>query len=281
MRRMASRKSIQVNAPRRRARPLWRRRKVLFSVAAAVLAAILGVGWWLVDSGRLALATNHLRQEMIALSAKGGLTVQEVLVTGRSNASRDSILGALRLARGEPMLAFDPHEAKVRIEALPWVKHATVLRRLPDAVMVRLQERNAVALWQNHGKFHLIDDRGEVIHVDTLELYSDLLVVVGEDAPRYASELLHVLGSQIGLMGRVRSAVRVGGRRWNLRLDNDIDVRLPEIDVSAAWARLAEYERTYDILARDISVLDLRLPDRLIVRRNPNSLTPAKGGRDT
>lgn len=281
MRRMASRKSIQVNAPRRRARPLWRRRKVLFSVAAAVLAAILGVGWWVVDSGQLALATNHLRQEMIALSAKSGLTVQEVLVTGRSNASRDSILGALRLARGEPMLAFDPHEAKVRIEALPWVKHATVLRRLPDAVMVRLQERNAVALWQNHGKFHLIDDRGEVILVDTLEVYSDFLVVVGEDAPRYASELLHVLGSQIGLMGRVRSAVRVGGRRWNLRLDNDIDVRLPEIDVSAAWARLAEYERTHDILARDISVLDLRLPDRLIVRRNPDSLTPAKGGRDT
>ena len=281
MRSMARKKNVPVNAPRRRARPLWRRRAVLFGGAAAVLVVILGAGWWVVDSGRLVRAADHLRWEIIALSAKGGLTVQEVLVTGRRNASRESILEALRLARGAPTLAFDPHEAKARIEVLPWVEHATVLRLLPDAVMVRLQERNAVALWQNHGEFHLIDDNGEVIPVDTLDSYNDLLVVVGEDAPRYAKELMHVLGTQTGLMDRVRSAVRVGGRRWNLRLDNDIDVRLPELDVSAAWARLAEYERTHDILARDISVLDLRLPDRLIVRRNPNALTPAKGGRDT
>ena len=269
------------NAPRRRARPLWRRRTVLAATAAAMLLGATGTGWWLVESGRLARAAESLRWEMIALTARGGLTIQEVLVTGRQNASREAILDALGLVRGAPTLAFDPHAAKVRVEALPWVKRATVLRLLPDAVMVRLEERNALALWQNQGRFHLIDENGDVIPVTSVKPYGQLLVVVGEDAPSHASALIQVLGTQSSLMRRVRAAVRVGGRRWNLRLDNDIDVRLPEADPVAAWARLAEYDRTNSILGRDISVLDLRLPDRLIVRRNTEATPPEKGGRDT
>ena len=63
----------------------------------------------------------------------------------------------------------------------------------------------------------------------------------------------------------------VSKRRWNLRLDGDIDVRLPEDDPAAAWQRLAEYERTHRVLERDVQVLDLRIPDRLIVRKAPKT----------
>jgi cell division protein FtsQ len=88
--------------------------------------------------------------------------------------------------------------------------------------------------------------------------------------------------TQPELMVRVRAAVRVGGRRWNLRLDNGIDVRLPEDDPEQAWARLAEYERRHRILARDVRVLDLRLPDRLIVRKRQRPApSGAVGGRQT
>ena len=70
-------------------------------------------------------------------------------------------------------------------------------------------------------------------------------------------------------MDHVKAAVRVGGRRWNLRLKNDIDVRLPEENAAKAWSRLAEYEKTHRVLERDVQILDLRLPDRLIVRKVP------------
>jgi cell division protein FtsQ len=70
----------------------------------------------------------------------------------------------------------------------------------------------------------------------------------------------------------VKAAVRVGGRRWNLRLKSGADVQLPEDDTAAAWNRLAEYERSHQVLKREIRILDLRLPDRLIVRESPRSI---------
>ncbi len=80
-------------------------------------------------------------------------------------------------------------------------------------------------------------------------------------------------------MSMVEAAVRVGGRRWNLRLKGDIDVRLPEDDAAGAWTRLAEYEKTHQVLERDVRILDLRLPDRLIIRKPPRPMKPVKGKR--
>jgi cell division protein FtsQ len=74
-------------------------------------------------------------------------------------------------------------------------------------------------------------------------------------------------------MVHVRAAVRVGGRRWNLRLAGGIDVQLPEQDPSSAWLRLAQYQRSHSVLSRDVTVVDLRLPDRLIVRKSPQRET--------
>ena len=67
-------------------------------------------------------------------------------------------------------------------------------------------------------------------------------------------------------MARVKAAVRSGGRRWNLRMDNGIDIRLPETDAFIAWDRLAKYEAQHKLLARDIGSIDLRLPDRVVVK---------------
>ena len=84
------------------------------------------------------------------------------------------------------------------------------------------------------------------------------------------------------LRRRSQAAVWVGGRRWNIRLAGDIDVRLPEKNANSAWTRLAEYERVHRVLERDVQVLDLRLPDRLIVRKAPNGMPRAKNkGRET
>ena len=81
-------------------------------------------------------------------------------------------------------------------------------------------------------------------------------------------------------IARVAAAVRVGGRRWTLHLDNGIDVELPEEKLQEAWAQLAQLERTNRLLARDVQVVDMRLPDRLVVRVTPEPpKEPAKKGR--
>ena len=91
-------------------------------------------------------------------------------------------------------------------------------------------------------------------------------LVVGEGAPEKAFELMTVLDRRPGLGRRIVAAIRVGGRRWRLRFANGITVELPQRDEAAAWTRLAELDRDYGLLDRDVLVIDMRLPDRVVAR---------------
>ena len=70
------------------------------------------------------------------------------------------------------------------------------------------------------------------------------------------------------------AAVRVGERRWNLRLNNGADVLLPEGAEAPAMARLMELHTAQALLDRPVQALDLRLPDRLVVRPLPEPPLP-------
>ena len=125
--------------------------------------------------------------------------------------------------------------------------------------------------------FRSIDRRGEIIPVKDLSRFSGLPTVVGKDAPAHAAALLDMLAQQPRLASRVTAAIRVDDRRWNLRIDNAIDVLLPEEDPAAAWARLAALEKSDKLLQREITTVDMRLPDRLVLRVN----TPPPGAAPT
>ena len=266
MRNMKKAPSAKRGQPRRRVVPLWRSRWAAAAALGLMLGSAAAGGWWLWQSGWVARSAERFKWKLIAQSGELGFKVAEILVVGRKQTTQDALLEAVRLARGAPILAYDLDAAKRRVESLPWVYSASVERMLPDTVLLRVVERTPLALWQNRGRFALIDRDGGVIPDSGVERFSDLPVVVGEGAPAHAADLLEVLESQPRLMSLVKAAVWVGGRRWNVRLDNGIDVRLPEENLASAWARLAEYERTHGVLERDVKILDLRLPDRLIVR---------------
>lgn len=253
-------------APRRaKPAPRWARPAMRLGAAAALALVLVGGTGWLVESGTLARSWQRAWGEIVRASAGAGFVVRQVTAEGRVETSRADLLAALGVRRGEPILALDPDAARRRIEKLPWVRAASVERRLPDTVRVRILERHPMAWWQRDHKLVLIDRTGEPIPVSAPPGYHDLIVLVGADAPQHAAELLAMLKREPDLARHVTAAVRVGGRRWNVRLDGNIDVRLPEDDPAGAWTRLAEAERRHRILARDIDAIDLRLPDRLIV----------------
>jgi cell division protein FtsQ len=198
-----------------------------------------------------------------------GLTVSEITVEGRETTDRETILAALAVGPGTPILAVSPTHVKEQLEALPWVRTAVIERRLPGTLYVRLVERKPLALWQHSGKLELVDREGNAIPVTRLDRFVKLPLVVGDGAASHAAELLEMLGSNPDLAGRVTAAVRVGDRRWNLRIDNAIDVLLPADEMAAAWSQLARLERSNAILKREVLAIDLRLPDRLVLRVSP------------
>ena len=253
-------------APRQRQAQPWSRRTILLSSGAAALAALALTGFVLERTGVIARAGAAVEQRLFALTARCGLAVGNVQVEGRERASREAVLSAVAVTRGTPILAVDPADAKQRLEAVPWIRSASVERRFPDTLHIRLVERQPLAFWQRHGKLALIDRDGVVIATDRLDRFGNLIVLVGPDAPAHGAELIDMLGTEPALAAHVAAAVRVGGRRWNLHLDNNVDVALPEDDPAAAWRRLAQLERSDGLLEREIQEVDLRLPDRLVVR---------------
>jgi cell division protein FtsQ len=208
---------------------------------------------------------------LLEASAFLGLTVADIRVEGRETTDRQTIIDALGAGPGTAILAVSPRRAKERLESLPWVRSAVIERHLPDTIYVRLVERKPLALWQHNGKIELIDREGGVIPVPRLDRFAKLPMVVGPDAATHAAELLAMLGSEPDLATRVTAAVRVGGRRWNLRIDNAVDVLLPTDAPAAAWAELAGLERSSAVLKRNVQAVDLRLPDRLVLRVNPEA----------
>jgi cell division protein FtsQ len=259
-------------APRPRVRPMWRRAWVAPLVAGVVMGSLAGGSWWAYSSGNAAKGIEKVRWSAISATATMGFRVNEVMVSGRQQTEREILVKALNVARGAPILAFDIADAKRRVEALPWVRASTIERMLPDTILISIVEREPLALWQLDSKLHLIDAEGEVILNDGLENYSDLLMVVGNGAEIEASALIALIGTEPALMQQVQAATWIGGRRWNVHLKGDIVVRLPEDDAQSAWTRLAEYHKNHRVLDKNVTVLDLRIPDRLIVKTGPKGL---------
>lgn len=219
-----------------------------------------------------------LEQRGVAFSAEIGFRVRAVEVEGRHRASAKAILAALGVARGTPILEIDPAVAKQRLEKVPWVRSATVYRRLPDTLYIDMTEQQPLAFWQHGETLTLIDREGKPIAEPNLAAYSRLPVLVGADAPAHAIAFIDMLATEPKLAAQVSAAVRIGGRRWNVEFKNGISAELPEEDAAGAWHRLAGMEKDHRILDRRVLMVDLRLPDRIYLRLPPELMPkPPKG----
>jgi cell division protein FtsQ len=268
-------------APRRRRRlPRRIRRAALWLLPIVAAVGCYGVIWASrFPAGQAALA--QAMDRVIGVSAAFGLVVTAIEVEGRETTDVATVVEALSAARGTPILMVSPSRAKEQLETLPWVRSATIERRLPGTLFVRLVERHPLAVWQHGGIQQLIDRDGAVIPVDDLSRFAHLPIVVGDDAAPNAAALVDMLASEPELAARVTAAVRVGGRRWNLRIDDAIDVLMPEENAGNAWNRLAELERANQLLKRDVQTVDLRLPDRLVLRVTAAPPPPAAPAKKT
>ena len=219
----------------------------------------------------------RLRGLASAISGTGiGFSVQEVRVEGREYTPRDIFEAALGVKRGDATLGFSPSEARTRLEASAWIETAHVERRLPGTIIVRIKERRAFAIWQREGQFSVIDREGRVMQSDNVGAFGPLPLVVGLGANAAAAGIIDLLRAHPNLAGRVEAAVRVSERRWNLRLTGGADILLPEGHEAAAITRLVEIHARDRLLDRPLAAVDMRLPDRLVVRMNPspNAATP-------
>lgn len=269
VKRKQSRRNRQ--APRRRVMPKTLRRGLRYGAGAVAVILLVAGGTWAVAGGGAARVAESVTQAALEASASMGLRVENVLVTGRNRVSRAEAAAALRAQRDMPILGFDPHAARQRLEALPWVRSATVERRLPDTIYLHLTERRALALWQSDSKLALIDADGVVVAREHLGRYAHLPMVVGKDAAEHAATIIGILRTSPIVQEHVSAIIRISGRRWNLQLRNGVVAELPEDGAARAVSQLAELIARDHVLERNVTAIDMRLPDRLVVRTAPGT----------
>lgn len=257
-------------------RLLLRRRRDLIRPAAWICLALFVVVMVVITGRSLfpGLATGNsvssLRERFGTATAASGLRVSNVVVEGRANTPEPLLRAAIGVSKGDPILGFSLEQARARIETLTWVEHATVERRLPGTVVVSLEERRPFAIWQNQRKYVLVDRAGQVVTDQDIAQFRHLPLIVGQGAPAAAASLLDALADRPALAVKVAASVRVGERRWNLRMASGSDVMLPEGHEVAAMDRLLQLQQNHAVLDRPLVAIDLRLPDRLVLRPRPD-----------
>jgi cell division protein FtsQ len=270
MRRL-SRTTTRIHALRRaRRKPRWLRPLVIAAAAAFLLGGALPTLWMTLGQSHIVPLLAAAGATWRGATAQSGLVVQKLSSDGRVRTSVDELRTVLDELRGSNILLVDIDQIRKRIEELPWVKSASVHRRLPDTVHVGLEERLPLALAEaDGGKLVLIDQDGQAVRITDLRPFADLPTVAGAGAQRHAGELLALIRSEPTLYGRVTGARRIGDRRWNVWIDGRIEVRLPEDEPAAAWQKLARVQAGDGLLDKAVVALDMRAVGGIVVRADP------------
>jgi cell division protein FtsQ len=139
---------------------------------------------------------------------------------------------------------------------------------------VKVTEREPAVVWRGPQGLILLDAQGHRIAA-LLERSerADLPLIAGEGADEAVPEALHLLATAAPIRARLRGLVRMGERRWDLVLDRNQRILLPAAAADLALERLLAFDAAQGLLKRDITAVDLRLPDRPALRLAPYALT--------
>lgn len=209
---------------------------------------------------------GHMPAYAQAVTARTGFAVDEVRVLGHRETSEIDILDRLELDGWTSLIGFNAEAARERVAGLPWVEVASVRKVYPNEIEVQIQEREPFAIWQHGSELSVIEKDGRVIAPFTGGRLSSLPQVIGPGAAQDAAAFLAKMDNYPQLAGRVKAYVRVAERRWDLKLSNGVTVKLPENGEDKAIASLLAFDRDGGLLSRDVSSIDLRLPDRLVLQ---------------
>ncbi len=273
--------AIRPSAPRA-ALPQRRRRRTKGSATLAFfsgLAAKRGVGTLLVVAfltsvmgagalrgGQYDLFVAEFGTPADLLAKSMGFGIEGVTIIGAKEISEDELLTASGITTRDSLPFLDAAAIRQRIADVPMVKEVSIRKLYPSRLVVEVQEREPYALWQKDGQVHVISKEGTPIDNLADARLTHKAFVVGEDANLRVPEFLKILDNAGDLRDQVRAGILVAGRRWNVKLESGLEIKLPESQPEMAFAQFARTARELRILDKDIISVDLRVPERMVLR---------------
>jgi cell division protein FtsQ len=235
-------------------------------LAASALLIAGSVSYGVARGGHAQAVLDGFDGARDAVANAAGFRIAEIALSGNRQITREEVLATAGVTGRKSLFFFDVDAARAKLKTNPWIADATVLKLFPDRLQIGITERGPFALWQINGNVSVIADDGTVLEPYVARRFAKLPFVVGVGAETQARAFLAQLDRFPAIRDQVRASILVAQRRWNLRLTNGLDVRLPEDDVAGALERLVALDSEQKLLSRDIVAVDLRLPDRVTVR---------------
>ncbi|MEM6824539.1 MAG: cell division protein FtsQ/DivIB [Pseudomonadota bacterium] len=240
--------------------------RVLLPLGALALFAVI----YLADADRrvaLGLAMEDLRRQV---AERPEFQVKLMAIDGASDIVAGELRHTLPLELPASSFDLDLEDIRAHTEALDRVASASVHIRTGGVLQIDVIERMPAVVWRSRTGLVLLDGGGNRV-ADLLQRSdrSDLPLLAGDGAEREVPEALSILAVSEIIAPRVRGLLRVGERRWDVVLDRDQRILLPEADPVAALERVIAMGEAQDLLRRDVSVIDMRNPRRPTLRLGP------------
>jgi cell division protein FtsQ len=235
------------------------------SAAVASVFVIAGI-YGAVYGGHVEAVSTQLRDARDAAANAAGFHIASVAIAGTKEVTREEVLAAAGVTGKSSLLFLDAEFARTRLKSNPWIAEATILKLYPNRLHIALTERQAFAMWQKDKQVSVIASDGTVVQPFVDARYANLPLVVGAGAEKAANDFMALTDRFPVIRDQVRAYVLVAERRWNLRLKNGVDIRLPEVEPEGALETLMTLDRDKKLLSRDVALIDLRFADRIIAR---------------
>jgi cell division protein FtsQ len=270
MRRAASaRSSRRALRPQRPGRFSWivalaRRRGIASIMAIALVGGAIAAG--AVRGGQYDLFVAEFGTIPDLAARALGMPIEGVTISGAKELSEDEIFAATGITTRDSLPFLDAAQVRERVKEIPMVREASVRKLYPSRLLIEVEERAPYALWQVNGQVQVISADGMAIDQLVDDRLSHMAFVVGEDANLRVPEYLKILENAGDLREQIRAGVLIAGRRWNIKLESGLEIKLPEREPEKVFANFARHAREMRILDKDLLSVDLRIADRMVVR---------------
>ena len=236
-----------------------------------LLIGVIAGSWYAKPENRVWLS-DKVAEAKREFQERPQFMVQGMQVTGAEPDLLTEVTPLLPADFPVSSFALDLEEIRGRIEALEPVKSASVRLGQAGQLQVQVVPRVPVALWRDQTTLRLIDADG--VRSGTVAARAerrDLPLIAGDGAEENIAEALALFDAAGPLMARVRGLVRMGERRWDIVLDRDQRILLPQNGAVAALDRVIALHQAQDMLNRDVVVVDMRNADRPTLRMSDDA----------
>lgn len=246
-------------------------------IGVPVLLVVAVAGVYFGDAGRRDAVAQKFADLRGQIENRPEFMIKLMSIDGASRPVADAVRGMVTVPLPASSFQLDLEAMRATIEQVDAVESAKLIIKPGGVLAVTITERKPAVLWRTEASLEMLDATGH--RVATLldrAARADLPVIAGVGAEENVAEAIAILAAAKPVLSRVRGLVRMGDRRWDMVLDRDQRILLPEAAPAQAVERIMAIDAAEELLARDLAVIDLRNPDRPTLRLSAAAVEATK-----